>query len=212
MRWVAILTHHPVSQDDGLADDSGPPAPGEVTALLLRWQAGDEGALERLAPLVYDELLRVARRQLRRERKGHSLDATGLVHEVYLRLVDQRRATWQNRSQFYAVASRMARRVLLNYARHRQAQKRGGEATRVTLMEADAAASPREVDLIDLDRALQRLGELDPEQERLVELRFFGGLSVEETADAMGCSPATVKRDWQAARAWLYRELAGAEA
>jgi RNA polymerase sigma factor (TIGR02999 family) len=198
-----------VTQHDGAGDEGSPAEPGEVTALLLRWQSGEEAALERLAPLVYDELLRVARRQLRRERSDHSLEATGLVHEVYLRLVDQRRTSWQNRNQFYAVASRMARRVLLNYARDRQARKRGGAATRVTLHEADAAATPRDVDLIDLDRVLRRLGELDPEQERLVELRYFGGLTVDETADALGCSPATVKRDWQTARAWLYRELDG---
>jgi RNA polymerase sigma factor (TIGR02999 family) len=190
------------------SDRSNGPDPGEVTALLLRWQAGDDAALELLAPLVYEELRRVARRQMRREREAHTLEPTAVVHEAYLRLVAQSRAQWQNRAQFYAVAARLMRRLLLNHARDRRAQKRGGAATRITLIEADAVAAPREVDLIDLDRALQRLGELDAEQEKLVELRFFGGLTVEETAETLGSSPATVKRDWQSARAWLFAELA----
>src|SRR3954447_12483391 len=179
-----------------------PPAPGEVTALLLRWQGGDADALERLTPLVYEDLRRVARRQLRAERAGHTLQPTAVVHEVYMRLVDQRRVQWQNRAQFFAIAARLTRRVLLNHARDRQALRRGGDAARVTLSEGDAALEPREVDVIDLDRALQRLGELDPDQERVVELRYFGGLSIEETAAALGSSPATVKRDWHSARAW----------
>ena len=197
-------------------DDSGERAdggaavePGEVTALLLRWQDGDQEALERLTPLVYEDLRRVARRQLRAERAGHTLEPTAVVHEVYMRLVDQRRVQWQNRAQFFAIAARLTRRVLLNHARDRQAQKRGGDATRVTLAEGDAASGPREVDLLDLDRALQRLGELDADQERVIELRYFGGLSIDETAEALGCSPATVKRDWQSARAWLFAELGG---
>ena len=186
----------------------GPQATGEVTALLLRWQAGDAQALEALAPLVYDELRQVARRQLRRESGAPTLQPTAVVHEVYLRLVDQSRASWQNRAQFFAVAARMARRVLLNHVRDRRAQKRGGAATRVTLVEEELAQAPREVDFIDLDRALTKLGTLDPQQERVVELRFFDGLTVEETAEALGSSPASVKRDWAAARLWLYRELA----
>jgi RNA polymerase sigma factor (TIGR02999 family) len=189
------------------SDEPDGAAPGEVTALLRRWQGGDEGALEELAPLVYDQLRRVARRQMRRERAGHTLEPTAVVHEVYLRLVDQRQARWQNRAQFFAVAARMVRRVLLNHARDRRAQKRGGDAVRLTLVEADAQSGPREVDLIDLDQALQRLGELDALQERLVELRYFAGLTIEETAAVMGSSPATVKRDWQSARAWLFAEL-----
>jgi len=200
--------------DDGArprhpADQTPDAAPGEVTGLLLAWQEGDEAALERLTPLVYEDLRRVARRQLRAERAGHTLQPTAVVHEVYMRLVDQRRVQWQNRAQFFAIAARLTRRVLLNHARDRQAQKRGGDATRVTLADADAAQRPREVDVIDLDRALQRLGELDAEQERVVELRYFGGLSIEETAAALGSSPATVKRDWQSARAWLFSELGG---
>jgi RNA polymerase sigma factor (TIGR02999 family) len=185
------------------------PEQGEVTALLLRWQRGDAEALERLTPLVYEDLRRVARRQLRAERAGHTLQPTAVVHEVYMRLVDQRRVQWQNRAQFFAIAARMTRRVLLNHARDRQAQKRGGDATRVTLAEGDAQSCPRQVDLLDLDRALARLGALDPGQEKVIELRYFGGLSIEETAEAMGCSPATVKRDWQSARAWLFAELGG---
>jgi len=191
----------------GDPDDGSVPAAGEVTALLLRWQAGDEAALERLTPLVYDDLKRVARRALRREPSAHTLQPTALVHEVYLRLVDQKRTQWQNRAQFFAIAARMARRVLTNHARDRKAKKRGAGAERITLGEVEGAAPPREVDLIDLDRALQRLGELDPTQEQVVELRYFGGLTVEETAEAMGSSPATVKRDWAAAKLWLFREL-----
>jgi RNA polymerase sigma factor (TIGR02999 family) len=193
-------------------DDAERPPPGEVTALLLRWQEGDEEALVRLTPLVYEDLRRVARRQLRGERAGHTLQPTTVVHEVFLRLVDQRRVPWQNRAQFFAIAARLMRRVLLNHARDRQAQKRGGGAHRVTLAEGDALAPPREVDVIDLDRALQRLSELDSEQERVVELRYFGGLTIEETAEAMGTSPATVKRDWHSARAWLLTELGGTPA
>jgi RNA polymerase sigma factor (TIGR02999 family) len=196
-----------VDGDD--AEDSGQPARGEVTALLLRWQAGDQEALDLLTPLVYDELRRVAERHMRRERGDHTLEPTALVHETYLRLVEQRRAHWQNRAQFFAVAARIMRRVLVNHARDRQAQKRGGAATFVTLLEADAATTSRAVDLIDLDDALRRLGELDPDQERLIELRYFGGLTVEETAETLGMSSATVKRDWQSARAWLFSQLGG---
>jgi len=191
-------------------DDAKRPPPGEVTALLLRWQDGDQEALERLTPLVYEDLRRVARRQLRSERAGHTLQPTAVVHEVYMRLVDQRRVRWQNRAQFFAIAARLTRRVLLNHARDRQAQKRGGEASKVSIAEGDALTPPREVDLLDLDRALQRLGELDPDQERVVELRYFGGLTIEETAEALGSSAATVKRDWHSARAWLFAELGGA--
>lgn len=190
--------------------DPGGVVPGDdVTALLLRWQEGDAAALERLAPLVYDELRRVARRQMRRERAEHTLEPTAVVNEVYVRLVDQSRAHWVNRDQFYAVAAHMMRRVLINHARDRRRQKRGGDAARVTLVEPDLGEAPRDVELIDLDDALRRLGELDPNQERMVELRYFAGLTIEETAQVMGCSPVTVKRDWASARAWLFTELGG---
>jgi len=186
----------------------------EVTALLVAWEGGDPEALERLLPLVYDELRRIGERQLRGER-GQTLQPTAVVHEAYLRLVDQSRANWQNRSQFYAVAARMMRRVLVDHARHRDRVKRGAGAPRISLDDGldalDTPAAPVDlVDLIDLNDALERLGQLDAEQARLVELRFFGGLTIEETAEVLGSSPATVKRDWASARAWLYRELHGA--
>ena len=198
---------------------------GEVTALLLAWEGGDPEALERLLPLVYDELRRIGERQLRGERAGQTLQPTAVVHEAYLRLVDQSRANWQNRSHFYAVAARMMRRVLVDHARRRGRVKRGAGAPRISFDEAEAHI-PSEggdridridriepidlVDLIDLHDALERLGQLDAEQARIVELRYFGGLTIEETAAVLGSSPATVKRDWSSARAWLYRELHGA--
>jgi len=184
-------------------------ATGEVTALLLRWQEGDREALDRLLPLVYDQLHRLADRQLRRERQGHTLQPTAVVHEIYLRLVDQRRATWQSRAQFFAVAAGMMRRVLVDHARGRRAAKRGGFAQHVALEDVDAGIDPPSVDLVDLDDALGKLEQLDADQARIVELRFFGGLTVEETAEVVRSSPATVKRDWHSAKAWLYRELGG---
>jgi RNA polymerase sigma factor (TIGR02999 family) len=184
-------------------------ATGEVTALLLRWQEGDREALDRLLPLVYDQLHRLADRQLRRERQGHTLQPTAVVHEIYLRLVDQRRATWQSRAQFFAVAAGMMRRVLVDHARGRRAAKRGGFAQHVALEDIDAGIDPPSVDLVDLDDALGKLERLDADQARIVELRFFGGLTVEETAEVVRSSPATVKRDWHSAKAWLYRELGG---
>jgi RNA polymerase sigma factor (TIGR02999 family) len=183
----------------------------DVTGLLVRWSAGDEQALDQLVPVVYDECRRIAGAHLRRERSGHTLDATGLVHELYMLLVDQRRTTWKNRAHFYSIAARLMRRVLVDHARARHAGKR--DATRLLLggapeAGADAAREAESyADLLALDEALQRLGERDPEQQRLVELRYFGGLTVEETAHVLGCSPRTVKREWQLARAWLYREL-----
>lgn len=181
-----------------------------VTGLLLRWSAGDAAALDRLIPLVYDECRRIAAAQLRRERSDHSLSPTALVHELYLHLVDQRRAGWANRAQFYAIAARLMRRVLVDHARARLALKR--DRSRVLLADSDpdpADASSRAADLLALDEALHRLGELDAEQQRIVELRYFGGLTVEETAHVVGRSARTVKREWQLARAWLFRELHG---
>jgi RNA polymerase sigma factor (TIGR02999 family) len=180
-----------------------------VTGLLLRWSEGDPHALDRLVPLVYEECRRIAARQLHGERREHTLSPTALVHETYLRLVDQRRATWTNRAQFFGIAARLMRRVLVDHARARQAKKREGSRVLVSLgaADADAATEPRIADVLAIDEALGRLAKLDPDQERIVELRFFAGLTVEETAQVLGCSPRTVKREWQLAKAWLFREL-----
>jgi len=179
-----------------------------ITRLLNAWQDGDAAARDRLFVVVYDELRRRASAQLRRERQGHTLRPTALVHEAYLRLMGQDRAKWQNRSQFFAIASEMMRRVLVDHARERKADKRGGAAVRVALAEDVAATDAREVDLIALDTALDELADLDPRQGRVVELRFFGGLGTAEIADVLDVSRATVDRDWRFARTWLYRRLA----
>ncbi|HVF77772.1 MAG TPA: sigma-70 family RNA polymerase sigma factor [Solirubrobacteraceae bacterium] len=188
-----------------------PEAPSsDVTQLLLAWGAGDQSAGERLLPAVYAELRRQAARAMRRESSEHTLQATALVHEAYLRLVDQRRVVWRNRAHFFGVAAQVMRRVLVDHARERHAAKRGGGQRQITLGDADAAAAPAEeqgVDVIALHEALERLATLDPDQARLVELRYFGGLNIEETAEALDVSPATVKREWAIARAWLRREL-----
>jgi RNA polymerase sigma factor (TIGR02999 family) len=183
--------------------------PGDVTRLLLAWSRGDRGALDALVPHVYAELRRQADRYLRRQRAGHTLQATALVHEAFLRLVDQTSVSFRDRAHFFAVASRAMRQILVDHARRRLADKRGGPATRLVLEDGIASVQPRGVDLMALDDALRRLEALDPAQARLVELRFFGGLTVEETASVLDCSPATVKRAWSSARAWLYGELKG---
>ena len=182
----------------------------EVTDLLQAWGSGDEGARDRLMPLVYQDLRRRAAAQLRRERRDHTLQPTALVHEAYLRLVDQRRAQWQNRAQFLAVASRMMRRILVDRARGRRMAKRSGNWARVGLDETVVATPASEVDVLDLDRALADLAAFDERKSQIAELRFFGGLSLEETGHALGLSVATVERDWQAARAWLFKALSGA--
>jgi RNA polymerase sigma factor (TIGR02999 family) len=179
--------------------------PGEVTRLLKAWAGGDAAAQDRLIPVIYDELRRHAARHLRRERSGHTLRPTDLVHETYLRLRAQNVA-WQNREQLFAVASSLMRRILVDHARRRASAKRG-QGLRVTLAEDVAAASPAEPDLLDLDAALDELAALDGRQARLVELRFFGGLSLEEAADALDVSLATANRDWVTAKSWLYRRL-----
>jgi RNA polymerase sigma factor (TIGR02999 family) len=181
--------------------------PSTVTELLHAWGAGDERALDRLVPAVYAELRRQAERQLRRESAGHTLQPTALVHEAYLRLVDQREAKWEGRSQFFGVAAQLMRRILVDHARGRGAAKRGGGAARVTLAEGSAEAAEGEVDVLALDEALTRLATLDARQARVVELRYFAGLGVEEVAQVLDVSPATVKREWTMARAWLRREL-----
>jgi RNA polymerase sigma factor (TIGR02999 family) len=183
-------------------------APHEVTELLQAWGAGDARASEALVPLVYAELRRQARRALRREGEGHTLQATALVHEAWLRLDGQHDARWESRTQFLAVAAQMMRRVLVDHARTRRAQKRGGGETHVTLGDAShAVAMPDAVDVLALDEALARLASLDPRKARLVELRYFAGMSIPEAATALGISVATVGREWAVARMWLRREL-----
>jgi RNA polymerase sigma factor (TIGR02999 family) len=180
----------------------------DVTGLLVAWQQGDDEALRRVAALVYDDLRAIAAARLRGERSGHTLQPTALVHEAYLRLSEQRRRQWKERRQFFAVASRVMRQVLVDHARARQAAKRGGEATRIEVTSLGEIPAPAEVfDVLPLDEALTRLAALQPRLARVVELRFFGGLEVEETAALLDCSPRTVKRDWALARAWLVREL-----
>jgi RNA polymerase sigma factor (TIGR02999 family) len=183
-----------------------PPAHA-VTRLLLAWSGGDAGARDALLPLVYHELRRVARHHLRHERPGHTLQPTALVNEAYLKLVGLSRVKWQDRAHFFAVAARLMRRILVDHARGRAAAKRGGVRTAMTLDDAVAFSREPDLDVVALDAALARLAELDPRQERIVELRFFSGLEVDETARVLGISTATVKREWRTARAWLYREL-----
>ena len=180
----------------------------DLTSLLRAWSGGDAAAEAKLLPLVYDQLRKQAAHQLRRERPGHSLSPTVVVHELYLRLHEQERAVWTNRTQFFAVASRLIRRVLVDHARERMAQKRAGGWQRVTLAEDVAGMAPREVDLLALDEALAELAAIDPRRARLVELRYFGGLDLDETAAALEVSAATVSREWALARAWLHRRLA----
>ena len=181
--------------------------PGHVTQLLLAWSSGDRRALEDLVPVVYGELRRIAGRYLRHERLDHTLQPTALVHEAYLKLIDQQRARWQNRAQFFGVAAQLMRRILVDHARTHAAAKRGGGVTPITLVDAAGALPARGIDVIALDEALTRLTATYPDQGRLVELRFFGGLTIEETGEAMGLSPATVKRQWAVARAWLLANL-----
>jgi RNA polymerase sigma factor (TIGR02999 family) len=191
-------------------DPSTPDRSAQITRLLREWQAGDRGALDRLIPLVYNDLHRIAGGQMSRERREATLQTTGLVNEAYLKLVDQRSTDWQNRGQFFAIAARVMRRILLDDARRRLREKRGGGVMQVAIDEAVVSASETSVDAVDLlavDRALRELEKLDPNQAKVVELRFFGGLTVEETSVALGISPATVKREWAVAKVWLYREL-----
>ena len=185
----------------------GSSPPGDVTRLLVAWSKGDRDALEELIPVVYGELRRIAGRYLRHERPDHTLQPTVLVHEAYLKLVDQDRARWQNRAQFFGVAAQLMRRILVDHARMHAAAKRGGGMTPITLVDVAGASPSGGIDVIAVDEALTRLTSLYPEQGRLVELRFFGGLTIEETGEAMGISPATVKRQWTVARAWLLRHL-----
>lgn len=183
----------------------------EITRWLVASRDGDPVALEKLLPLVYDELHRRAMQFFSRERSGHTLQPTALVDEVYLRLTNQQKATWQNRAQFFAVAAQMMRRILVSHARARQAAKRGGVEQHITVAEEIAAGAQRDVNLLALDEALKKLEAIDLEKSRIIELRFFSGLSVVETAEVMGVSPRTIDRQWQTAKAWLYREIVTAQ-
>jgi RNA polymerase sigma factor (TIGR02999 family) len=183
------------------------PTQHSVTQMLLDWSRGDQEALDKLIPIVYGELRLRAARYLRRERPGHTLQTTALIHEAYLRLVEQRQVRWQNRAHFFAIAAQLMRRILVDHARQRDAAKRGGPDLRLTLDEAMAVSDERDVNLMALDEALTRLAEIDSRQSRVVELRYFSGLSIEETAEVLEVSPATVKLDWSMAKAWLRREM-----
>lgn len=179
-----------------------------ITELLIDWGKGDQAALERLMPLVYSELRRLATNYLRRERAGHTLQPTALVNEAYLKLVDQRNAKWQNRAQFFGISAQLMRRILVDHARQHQAAKRGGsKQQRLSITSAERVVKQPEIDLLALNEALDELTKMDPQQGRIVELKFFGGLSIEETAEVLGIGHATVERDWKMARAWLRLRL-----
>jgi RNA polymerase sigma-70 factor, ECF subfamily len=181
--------------------------PEDVSALLVAWNGGDSSALDKLMPLLYEELRRLAHSYMRRERSDHLLQTTALVHEAYLRMVDQKRACWQNRAQFFGVAAQLVRRILVDDARKSQSVKRGGNALKMPLDEAAQLGPQRSDEVVLLDHAMQALAEVDARKSQIVELRYFGGLTVEETAEFLKISEATVMRDWSLAKAWLYREL-----
>ena len=179
----------------------------DVTSLLARWGQGDREALDQLTPLVYNELRRLAKAYLRRERPDHTLEGTALVHEAYLRLIDQRQVEWKSRNQFFGLAAELIRRILVDHARARVAAKRGGGSFKLSLDDAIAPPQEKDLDLVALDDALQALARTDPQQSRIVELRYFGGLTIEETAEVLDISAATIKRDWVMAKAFLKREM-----
>ena len=188
-----------------------PSSAHQVTQLLVRWRAGDRRALDELTPLVYDELHRLASRYMRGERPGHTLQTSALVNEAFLRLAGHEEIEWQNRAHFFAIAAQAMRRILVDHARRRGNQKRGGDAHKVALEEGLIVSAERAAEVVALDDALTRLAEVDPRKSQLVELRFFGGLDIEETAEVLQVSPGTVMRDWTFAKAWLRREIAGGE-
>ena len=183
------------------------PSPHEVSQLLRAWSSGDEAALQTLIPLVYEELHRIARRYMGREREGHTLQTSALVNEAYLRLVDWKNVEWQNRAHFFAASAQLMRRILVDFARNRRYLKRGGGALQVSLAEAEGISLERGTDLLALDDALNSLAAMDQRKSQVVEMRFFGGLSVEETAEVLKVSVETVMRDWKLAKVWLLREL-----
>lgn len=178
-----------------------------ITELLIDWNRGDKGALDRLMPLVYDELRNVARHRLAVEDQGHTLQSAALVNETYIRLVDQERTQWRNRAHFFAISARLMRRILVDHARQRRTGKRGGDQTKLSLDHSLGLQERKELDVVALDEALDTLSKLDSQQARVIELRFFGGLTIEETGEALGISPATVTRDWVTAKAWLFDQL-----
>ena len=179
----------------------------DITTLLLEWSGGNRAALDELTPLIYAEFRQLATRALSRERPNHTLQSTALAHELYLKLIDQKRTQWRDREHFFAMASQIIRRILVDHARRLHAQRRGGLDTRITLDEALAPQQDRDLNLVELDNALEALSRIDSQQARIIELRFFGGLSIEATGRILGVSPSTVNREWNLARAWLYREL-----
>ena len=181
-----------------------------ITELLIGWSQGEAGALDRLMPLVYEEMLRVARRNLALEGREHTLQSAALVNETYLRLVDQRRVQWRNRTHFFAISARMMRRILVDHARHRHAEKRGGLQTVLAIDPCIGIRDERAIDVVALDEALSALSALAPQQAQVIELRFFGGLTIQEVAEALNISTATVTRDWVTAKAWLFDRLNGA--
>ena len=189
--------------------DTPPVKQHEITELLEQWSGGNQSALDRLYPLVYEELRRLARSYMKREHEGHTLQTTALINEAYVRLVDQHNVHWQNRSHFFAISAQIMRRILVDHARARRYQKRGGDAVKVTFDEALVVTKDPREDFVALDDALEALARFDERKSRVIELRFFGGLSVEETAEVLRVSPITVMREWKSAKAWLYRELAG---
>lgn len=184
------------------------PSRNEVTQLLMAWSSGDRTALDKLTPLVYDELRRMAHRYMSRERPGHTMQTTALVSEAYLRLVNRETVQWQNRAHFFAIAAQIMRHILVDHARSHAYAKRGGGTRTISLDEAMLVSQERAADVLALDEALKGLAEIDPQQSRIVEMRFFGGLTVEETAAVLQLSAATIKREWSTAKAWLYHELA----
>jgi len=181
--------------------------PHEVTQLLIAWSNGDKAALNKLMPLIYDELRQLARHYMSRERAGHTLQTTALVNEAYVRLVNRKGVHWQNRAHFFAIAAQLMRSILVDHARSHAYAKRGGGARKIALDDAMVISQQRAAEVVALDDALKRLAEIDPLQSRLVEMKFFGGLTIEETAEVLGLSPATIKREWSTAKAWLYHEL-----
>lgn len=186
-------------------------SPHEVTQMLVAWGDGDSAALDRLMPLVYEELHRLAHHYMSREHPGHTLQTSALVNEAYLRLIDQKNVHWQNRAHFFGIAAQLMRQILVDYARKRRSQKRGGGALKVSFDEAIIVSKERLTEVIALDDALKSLAEIDPRKSQMVELRFFGGLSIEETAEVLKVSPATVMRDWTLAKAWLKRAVTSDE-
>jgi RNA polymerase sigma factor (TIGR02999 family) len=208
--YVRIKTINSFELGGGqMSEPSDPKSRADVTQFLIGYGKGDRSALDEMLPLVYSELKRLASYYLNREREGHTLQTTALVHEAYLRLIDQKQVNWKNRSQFLGLAAEMMRRILVNHARDRAAGKRGGGAKRVSLSVADGSANQPDVDLIALDQALTELSELDNRKARIVELKFFGGMTTEETAELLEISTATVEREWVHARAWLFRAIKG---